>query len=85
MQISVIGDTVTGVSEPGQQSFSVCLGNGMHGKDILDLCCVALGRCEQMSAYPDRDTMTDKVRIPSKFNIVSWRVLFGLFTRPEMI
>lgn len=71
MQISVIGDTATGVSEPGQQSFSVCPGNGMHGKDILDLCCVALGRCEQMSAYPDRDTRTDKVRIPSKFNIVS--------------
>ena len=57
MRISVIGDTATGVSQPRQQSFSVCLGNGMHGKDIPDLCCVALGRWEQVSAYPDRDTM----------------------------
>lgn len=85
MRISVTGDTATGVSQPRQHSFSVCLGNGTHGKDISDLHCVAPGRCEQMSAYPDRDTMPDKVRIPSKFNIVSRRVLLGLLTEPEMI
>lgn len=61
------------------------LEKGMHRKDIVDLCCVALGKCEQVSAYPDRDTMPDKVRIPSKFNIVSRRALLGLLTRAGMI
>lgn len=78
MQITVIGDIATGVSEPGQQSFSVCLVNGMYGKDILDFYCVALylGRCEQLSTYLDRGPMTDqskdtiKVQLSGQMNFI---------------
>lgn len=64
MQIIVIGDTATGVSEPGQRWFSVCLGNGMYGKDTG-----FLGRCEQMLTYSDRGPMTDSSKDTIKLEL----------------
>lgn len=73
--------------EPRQQSFAVCLGNEMYGKDILDFYCLALypGKCEQMSTYLAGDQCQNKVKTPSKYKLMNQWVLLALLTGAEMI